>query len=125
MRHVSVPAAEGGLPAVAGIAAVAIDCAEPAPLARWWQGVLGGDIDIDGDGDASLRIGELALDFLKVPEAKGPKVRLHLDLRARHFNEGVRQLIAHGAVPAPDVYDGDSWFVFRDPEGNEACLLRE
>ena len=27
-------------------------------------------------------------------------------------------------MPADDVYDGGSWQVLRDPEGNEFCILK-
>ena len=31
-------------PAVVGIAALAIDCADPPGLARWWSRLLGGEV---------------------------------------------------------------------------------
>jgi hypothetical protein len=112
-------------PAIAGIAALAIDCTDPLELAHWWCRVLGGSIDIDPQGDATLRTLEgLAIDFLRVPEPKTGKNRLHLDLRSREFAAAIEQALALGATRADDIYAGGRWQVLRDPEGNEFCILR-
>ena len=112
-------------PAVVGIAALAVDCAEPAALAGWWRRLLGGSVEVDDDGDATLyTLDELTIDFLRVPEAKTAKNRLHLDLRTSDLGAAIEQAIALGATRADDVYDGGLWQVLRDPEGNEFCLLR-
>jgi hypothetical protein len=112
-------------PAVVGIAALAIDCADPPGLARWWSRLLGGEVEVDDDGYATLHApGGLAIDFAPVPEAKTVKNRLHLDLRSRDLAEATSQAEALGATRADDVYQGDRWQVMRDPEGNEFCFLR-
>jgi hypothetical protein len=61
---------------------------------------------------------------MDVPDQKRGKNRLHLDLRASAYDEAVQRAVEIGAVPAPDVYEGDRWTVLRDPEGNEFCILR-
>ena len=76
------------------------------------------------DEDARLTVPGLTIDFLKVPEAKSVKNRLHLDLRSRDFDAAVDSALALGAAPADDVYIGGKWRVLRDPEGNEFCILR-
>jgi Glyoxalase-like domain len=112
-------------PTVVGIAALAVDCAGPAELARWWSRLLGGRVEVDDDGDATLHTpGGLAIDFARVPEAKTGKNRLHLDLRSSDLAAATEQAVALGATRADDVYDGGRWQVMRDPEGNEFCLLR-
>jgi Glyoxalase-like domain len=112
-------------PAVVGIAALAVDCAEPAALAGWWSRLLGGSVEVDDDGDATLHTpGGLAIDFQRVPEAKTVKNRLHLDLRSADLAAATEQAVALGATRADDIYDGGRWQVLRDPEGNEFCLLR-
>ena len=112
-------------PAVVEIAALAVDCAEPAALAGWWSRLLGGRVEVDDDGDATLRTpGGLAIDFLHVPEAKTAKNRLPLDHRTTDGPEPPAGGDALGATRADDVYDGGRWQVLRDPEGNEFCLLR-
>lgn len=111
---------------IESLAAVAIDCTEdPAGLAGWWQGLVGGEIEVDDEGDASLQVpGWPRLDFLRVPDVKKVKNRLHLDLRATDYDAAVEAALAHGAQRADDVYSGDSWQVLRDPQGNEFCILR-
>jgi predicted enzyme related to lactoylglutathione lyase len=112
-------------PAIVGIAALAIDCHDPPELARWWSRLLGGTVEVDDDGDATLHSpGGLAIDFLRVPEAKSGKNRLHLDLRSTDLAEATEQAVALGATRADDIYDGGTWQVLRDPEGNEFCILR-
>jgi hypothetical protein len=112
-------------PAIVGIAALAIDCNDPSGLARWWSRLLGGSVEVDQEGDATLYVpGGLAIDFLRVPEAKTVKNRLHLDLRSSDLAEATEQALALGATRADDIYDGGRWQVLRDPEGNEFCLLR-
>ena len=112
-------------PAVVGIAVLAVDCREPAELAGWWSRLLGGEVEVDEDGDATLRTpGGLPIDFLRVPDSRAVKNRLHLDLRSTDLEEATRQAEALGATRADDIYDGGRWQVMRDPEGNEFCLLR-
>jgi predicted enzyme related to lactoylglutathione lyase len=112
-------------PAVTGIAALAVDCQDPSGLARWWSRLLGGRVEVDPDGVATLHTsGGLAIDFVRVPEAKTVKNRLHLDLRSTDLAEATAQAVALGATRADDIYDGGKWQVLRDPEGNELCLLR-
>jgi predicted enzyme related to lactoylglutathione lyase len=112
-------------PAIAGIAALAIDCHDPPELARWWSRLLGGTVEVIADGDATLHTpGGLAIDFARVPEAKSVKNRLHLDLRSTDLAAATEQAVALGATRADDIYDGGKWQVLRDPEGNELCLLR-
>ena len=112
---------------LSGIAALAIDCENPPALAEFWRQILGGEVVVDEDGDAELRSPErkgIRLDFLKVPERKTLKNRLHLDLRARDYDAAVAEAVRLGATYADDIYDGDEWQVLRDPEGNEFCILR-
>jgi predicted enzyme related to lactoylglutathione lyase len=112
-------------PAIVGVAALAIDCADPAGLARWWSRLLGGSVEVDAGGDATLSTPDgLAIDFLRVPEPKTVKNRLHLDLRSSDLAVATEQAVALGATLADDVYAGGRWQVLRDPEGNEFCLLR-
>jgi hypothetical protein len=107
------------------IQTVCMDAADPEKLGQWWQGLLGGTLGIDSDGDVRLETGDnVPLLFLGVPERKVVKNRLHLDLQVTDFDSAVHRVLELGATAADDVYLGDGWRVFRDPEGNEFCLLR-
>lgn len=109
---------------ITGLAAVAVDCADPPVLAAFWQRLLGGEVAVDDDGDVELVGGPVAIYFLRVPEPKTVKNRLHLDVRSLDFDAAVSFALDAGAIPADDVYDGGRWRVLRDPEGNEFCILR-
>jgi catechol 2,3-dioxygenase-like lactoylglutathione lyase family enzyme len=111
---------------ISGVASLAIDCADPPALAKFWQNLLGGKVLVDESGDAELRRhgSVVHFDFLKVPEPKTGKNRLHLDLRSRVFETAIAEALSFGATLADDIYDGDEWQVLRDPEGNEFCILR-
>jgi len=113
-------------PAVRGVGFLAIDCADPPALAAFWSALLGGEVESFPDGDARLSPpGGPVLDFLRVPDAKTAKNRLHLDLDTTDLAAAVEQALALGATTkADDVYVGSGWQVLRDPEGNEFCLLK-
>jgi catechol 2,3-dioxygenase-like lactoylglutathione lyase family enzyme len=114
---------------------ILIDCADPQALATWWQGVLGWergeDTDVTEDGEddeVELRNpdGYPHLLFLKVPEPKAVKNRLHIDLNPTGAEqpEELERLLALGAKEI-DIGQGEqTWVVLADPEGNEFCLLR-
>ena len=105
-----------------------IDCHEPRRLAEFWAAVLDWKIS-DDDGD-EVEVADPAgslptLLFVKVPESKTVKNRLHIDVspRDREQDEEVERIRALGATPV-DVGQGDvSWVVLADPEGNEFCVL--
>jgi hypothetical protein len=113
---------------------LAIDCAEPRELARFWCAVLGYEIQDESDGlvtigpaDVEQRQGPVApvLTFAPVPEGKTGKNRLHLDVNPvdRDQDAEVRRLLDLGARRV-DVGQGEqSWVVLADPEGNEFCVL--
>jgi hypothetical protein len=108
---------------------VAIDCADPHALARFWCAVLGYEVQDDEGGYVAIGPTEESaaptLGFQRVPEGKVVKNRLHLDVSPsdREQDDEVRRLIELGARRV-DVGQGDvSWVVMADPEGNEFCVL--
>jgi hypothetical protein len=108
-----------------------IDADDPRAQAAWWAQVLDDFVpDSDGDEDddeVGLRgPGGRWLLFLKVPEPKTVKNRMHLCLRPvdRSRDEEVERLLGLGATIVNDLRDGDKgWAVLADPEGNEFCVL--
>jgi hypothetical protein len=124
------------------VSQLCVDCGEPAALARWWAQVLGwhvvGGASEDEDNDTLADEDEVGIEpddgsplgvlFLRVPEAKSVKNRLHLDLRPQDGSNQqteLARLIELGARPV-DIGQGIevNWYVLADPEGNEFCLLR-
>lgn len=111
-------------PHVGRLAMVCTDAIDPPALAGFWASLLGGEMSVDGDGDAWVQVGSgPRLDFLRVPEVKTLKNRLHLDIAVTDLALATAEALALGASLADDVYDGGRWQVLRDPEGNEFCLL--
>jgi hypothetical protein len=117
---------------------LAIDCADPSGLARFWCSVLGYEVQCEND-DGLVTIGPVpggknhhgpvppTLTFAHVPEGKTVKNRLHLDVNPTDTEQDreVRRLLDLGARHA-EVGQGDvSWVVLADPEGNEFCVLAD
>jgi predicted enzyme related to lactoylglutathione lyase len=115
------------------IQALSLDAHDPLRLARFWQDVLGWRITVAEADEVVLEppagspADGVAADllFLRVPEAKAHKNRLHLDLRPEDQAVEVARLQALGAerVSVGQAVDV-SWVVMADPEGNEFCVLR-
>jgi hypothetical protein len=114
------------------IQCLCIDSAHPSKSADFWEAALGWRRTHDSDAEVVLEppAGSpedgVAPDilFLKVPEAKMVKNRLHLDLRPLDQAAEVARLEALGARRV-DIGQGDvSWVTMADPDGNEFDVLR-
>jgi hypothetical protein len=67
--------------------------------------------------------------FIRVPEAKTTKNRLHLDVNGtegRTRDQEVERLLGLGATIFDDrrTAEGIGWVTMLDPEGNEFCVCR-
>jgi predicted enzyme related to lactoylglutathione lyase len=110
-----------------------VDAADPVRLADFWSRALGWRQTHADDDEVVLEppVGSPEdgvvpdILFLRVPEAKAAKNRLHIDLRPDDQATEVERLISLGATRA-DVGQGAdvTWVVLADPEGNEFCVLR-
>jgi len=114
------------------IQCLCIDTADPGRIAAFWESALGWRRTFDDDDQVCLEPPEgspedgVAPDllFLRVPESKAVKNRLHLDLRPADQPAEVARLEALGARQV-SVGQGDvSWVVMADPDGNEFDVLR-
>lgn len=116
---------------------ISFDCAppfEPYELAVFWSQVLGHPVhpdDTPGDDEIGLQgaDGQPTLLFLRVPESKTLKNRVHLDLRpapGMTREQEVDRVLGLGAKILDDQRkpDGKGWVVFADPAGNEFCVER-
>ncbi len=107
---------------------IVVDCSNPEALARFWQALIGGDVEVetsdwvvlDGDDDGFY------IGFQRVPEAKSGKNRIHLDVEVDDLATAVDEAEQLGArtlgAPVEDD-DGGVVQVMADPGGNEFCLI--
>lgn len=127
--------------AVANHWTLGCDAAEPQRQAAFWALALGyvhepgfegpdnaSIIDPDGNGPA--------IGFLRVPERKTAKNRMHIDIRVagkapwdmtereQLIKAKVPELVAAGAIVLREESYGDvlGHVVMKDPEGNEFCV---
>ncbi|MDW4905380.1 VOC family protein [Streptomyces sp. ADMS] len=105
---------------------VIVNAADPAALGRWWADALGWAVVDDSPEEYEIRPAPdrmPGLLFVRVPEAKSVKNRLHLDFRPDDRQAEVDRLLALGARHV-DIGQGEqSWTTLVDPEGNEFCVL--
>ena len=117
------------------IQTVTIDALDPSALARFWVEVLGWHITDEGPVEVGIEPLEGSdirgvvpdLLFIRVPESKSVKNRLHLDLRPDDQALEVERLLGLGATLVDIGQAADphcTWVVMADPEGNEFCVLR-
>ena len=113
------------------IQCLCIDSADPRRIASFWQAALGWRRTFESDDEVVLEPPEGSpedglvpdLLFLKVPEAKVIKNRLHLDLRPLDQDAEVGRLEALGARRVSVGQGEVSWVVMADPDGNEFDVL--
>lgn len=104
---------------------VTIDCTEPQDLLRFWTEALRlevgadyGDYIVLNDPEGDVRIG-----LQRVPEPRGEKNRLHLDLVTGDMPGEVARLVSLGATEISEhEMPGMGWTVLADPEGNQFCV---
>lgn len=118
------------------------DATDPHALARFWALALGyvpepGYDDPDGSSIVDPEGVGPVIGFLRVPEGKTAKNRLHIDIRVagpgpwdmaereRLIRARVPELVAAGASMVREEWYGPDEFghvVMLDPEGNEFCV---
>lgn len=106
---------------------IVIDSRDPKGLAGWWAEALGWKIVFEAPDEVAVARDEHThpgLVFVPVPETKGTKNRLHLDLAPDDRDAEVARLEGLGARRV-DIGQGQdkTWVVLVDPEGNEFCVL--
>jgi predicted enzyme related to lactoylglutathione lyase len=115
---------------------ICVDSTDPGRIASFWEQALGWRRTYDSADEVVLEPPAGSPEdgvspdilFLRVPEEKSVKNRLHLDLRPDDQAAEVARLEALGAVRV-DVGQsraGDrvTWVVLADPDGNEFDVLR-
>lgn len=119
------------MPAVRA-AHLVIDVNDLDTAAAFWCALL--DLEVRERTTGWVDVGPLGADgpmlsFQLVPEVKTVKNRLHLDLAVDPAAGGVTRAGARaralGAVPVSELFAAETapWQVWRDPAGNEFCLV--
>ncbi len=106
------------------IKSVTWDCEDTIEVATFWAAALGSEVDEDSTPDKAFLEapgwGGPNMWFVKVPESKSSKNRVHLDLRAPGLVEDeVERLTELGATVLRHHVD---LVVMQDPGGNEFCV---
>jgi catechol 2,3-dioxygenase-like lactoylglutathione lyase family enzyme len=129
---------------------ITIDCRDADAMSAFWSTALGYEVEPPPAGYLSwedfLRANDIPLPpagsisaivdpdstgprilFLRVPEPKTTKNRVHLDIRTDRTDDGkltkIRELVSAGAAEVRRVDEqGGWWMVMTDPEGNEFCV---
>ncbi|MFT3854259.1 MAG: VOC family protein [Ilumatobacteraceae bacterium] len=105
---------------------ITFDAADPIALATFWSKALDHPVD-DGATESFAQLTPsrrtAGMMFIKVPEGKTAKNRVHLDLSAADREAEVARLVGLGATRRDDHDElGIRWTVLQDVEGNELCV---
>ena len=106
---------------------ITFDCDDPQAVASFWSAALDRPVD-EGANEFFASIG-LSGDelprwlFIKVPEPKTAKNRMHIDTMTDDRSAEVKRLVELGATHVDErEQSGVSWSVMADVEGNEFCV---
>lgn len=117
------------------IQCITIDSGDPLTLAEFWKEVLGWKITFTSESEVCIELldgspieGQIPdILFIRTPDKKVVKNRLHMDLRPDNQEAEVQRIerlggkrIEIGQSASPET----TWVVMADPEGNEFCVLR-
>lgn len=117
------------------IQCITIDSDDPVTLAEFWKEVLGWEITFTSENEVCIELldgsaiqGQIPdILFIKTPDRRIVKNRLHLDLRPDNQEAEVEKIERLGGKRI-EIGQSESsettWIVMADPEGNEFCVLR-
>jgi catechol 2,3-dioxygenase-like lactoylglutathione lyase family enzyme len=124
-------------PVIGTLQVVVLDCPDPAALARFYQGVLGGEVDRPdrrwalGEAWSTLHLdGGQVLAFQGAAQHRPPvwgdparPQQSHLDVAVTDLDAAHDEVLALGATLLHDPESG-VWRVYADPAGHPFCLVR-
>ena len=107
------------------MASVTFDCRNARLVGSFWAAALGYTLGEDANEEVAIaedpRDRDVELVFVRVPEEKTVKNRVHLDLGTQDMEAEVARLVGLGADRGERI---KGWTVMRDPEGNEFCVIQ-
>ena len=108
---------------------VALDCADPTELARFWADMLGGDVVVVSPDVVAVRTPWVWLTALRVDNHRPPTwpsddvpKQMHLDLAVTDLHAAVDEAVRLGARQSPHQAEPELWRVLLDPAGHPFCL---
>ncbi|MFE2954743.1 VOC family protein [Nocardia tengchongensis] len=115
--------------AVARLGSITLDCAEPEPLAVFWAEMLGGTIVVTEEKHIIVRLPQVFLTALRVPEyqppvwpEEAPPKQIHFDLAVDDLDDAQKQAVRLGAVVSSHQANPEVCRVLFDPAGHPFCL---
>jgi hypothetical protein len=115
--------------AIAQLAFVSLDCAEPVVLADFWAALLGGTIVHRTDDVHVVHTERGALAVVRVPDYAPPSWpngptpnHMHLDLHVEDLDAAQAVAVELGAEVSAEQPGPDHWRVLLDPAGHPFCL---
>ncbi|MGW0826764.1 VOC family protein [Streptomyces sp. NPDC002845] len=115
--------------AIAKVGSVVLDCPDPAALAGFYAGVLGGEVSDEGDWIDLKVPGGPQLAFQAAPGFVPPRwpapdhsQQFHLDLDVEDLDTAEKEVLALGARPLDAEDRARSFRVYADPAGHPFCL---
>lgn len=114
------------------LGSIALDCADPAPLASFWADLLDGEVAFTSDDFVAVKTDRMWPAATRVadyapptwPGAQTPK-QIHLDLAVDDLMEAEQRAIGLGAVRAASQPAPERYIVLFDPAGHPFCLTTQ
>ena len=110
-------------------AGVALDAADPAALARFYQDLLGLALLAESEDFLALKADGCFLTFWRVDDHRAPDwpgtgvpKQMHIDLAVTDLDDAERRATALGATKAGHQPAPARWRVLLDPAGHPFCV---
>ena len=108
---------------------VTVDCVDPVRLAAFWGALLDREAEPGLPGWMQLvsqHEHQPRINFQPVPEPKGGKVRIHMDVTVDDIDGTIRRVAELGGKNTGErhEYPEGTVVVLKDPEGNEFCVVQ-
>ena len=102
---------------------VTFDCNDAATLGSFWAALLEREVAPDASEYMAFLPGQPNLLFLKVPEERAGKNRVHIDLDIDDVATARARAESLGATFVHEKNEyGVHWVTMLDPESNEFCM---
>lgn len=106
--------------ALGSLQEIVIETSNPEALARFWQALIGGDVDVDGDEWASLESDDVYLVFLYSDERPPSTPAMRMSVEVDDLAEAVDQAEQLGAAKKGALVEDDDGSIQQmiDPGGH-------